>query len=89
MLWKHWSGKLAVVVILTLAGCGTLAGLSVYRVTLPVLAAPPVERACLVNDAPRICVVVVKEDFEALVVELKAACRALGGSEEECQTGRP
>lgn len=31
------------------------------------------------------CVEVAEEDYHALVIELKAACLALGGSPGECQ----
>lgn len=35
---------------------------------------------------PRTCVVVVLEDWRTLVRELKAACLALDGTDQACQT---
>ena len=32
------------------------------------------------------CVEVAEADYHALVIELKAACLAAGGTPEECQT---
>ncbi|HEV8642265.1 MAG TPA: hypothetical protein VGV13_14300 [Methylomirabilota bacterium] len=73
-------------VTLTVAqGCATPAGLSSYRVTLPVLQATPRELTCHLEEAETTCVVMLRDDLRALVRELKAACLALGGSPGDCQ----
>ncbi len=54
--------------------------------TLPLLAAPPREVPCAENGALRTCVVVIREDWRAVVRELKAACLATGQPAAECQT---
>lgn len=85
MRWRPWSGRLALAGILTLAGCAGLASLPSYRVTIPDV--PVTELGCTVRDQPRECLMLLKGDFEALVIELKAACLALGGDKITCQTG--
>ena len=68
------------------AGCSLGAGRSPYQVVLPVLKAEPAPLACLVNAVPATCVILEQGDYRSLVRELKAACLALGGSPEDCQT---
>lgn len=68
-------------------GCVTPAGPSSYRVTLPVLQAPPREVTCHLEEAEATCVVVLREDWRKVIRELKAACLAMGGSPEACGAG--
>lgn len=46
----------------------------------------PLRVECKLQGQPAECVMLLMEDFKALVIELKAACIALNGSEEACQT---
>lgn len=67
--------------------CVTPAGPSGYKVTLPILQAPPRELTCHLDETETTCVVMLRDDLRALVRELKAACLALGGSPEACGAG--
>ena len=90
--WWRNAGKqtLWVVLIGGLSfGCGMGRGSS-YLVILPTLTAAPQEVSCRIGPPgqptrERRCVVVVKEDWEALVRELKAACLAGGQSAIVCE----
>lgn len=63
-----------------------------YRVVLPALEAPVQETPCdirrTVNGILEVnlktCVVLIREDWLMVVRELKAACRVVGGSPQEC-----
>lgn len=83
------SGKrlllLSLMVVLTY-GCANRVRESNYQVELPILMAQPLHHECTINDQPTTCTCFVKSDAEAIVRKLKAACRALGGTEEACQT---
>lgn len=52
----------------------------------------PKHRDCWVTDKvtqeqqPAKCTLLLTEDFQQIVIELKTACLALGGTPEECQT---
>lgn len=82
-----WPSRLALLVTFTLPACGT-PGAGSYRMTIPILEATPVEGPCRLDDgSQRVCLRVLREDWIALIVELKAACLALGGNERECQAG--
>lgn len=59
-----------------------------YRVIIPPLAVQPVARECHVGDRWLPCVLILRDDYEALIRALKGACLALGQSDEECQTGK-
>lgn len=74
--------QLAILMLLTISGCGTAPGPSPYRVTMPVLEARPTDYQMAEGIWYR-CY--RREDAQELVIELKAACLALGGSPEECQ----
>lgn len=82
---RHLNIRLCLVAILLLAisGCGTAPGPSPYRVTMPVLEARPSDYQMAEGIWYR-CY--RREDAQAIVVELKAACLALGGTPEACQT---
>jgi hypothetical protein len=60
-------------------------------VTIPALAAPPHEIRCIHRAGDvvmeKACVVVLKDDWNAVLLELQAACLALGGSGVACQAG--
>ena len=60
-----------------------------YRVTVPILQAPPHESPCTLRThdgtlAVIACVTVAKDDWEALVREVKAACLANGQPRADC-----
>lgn len=78
-----------ILTLLLLSACGTPLRESSYRVEMPTLAAPPLHHKCTINDQPTICTCFVKSDAEALIIKLKAACLALGGTEDECLPKRP
>ncbi len=80
----RWSGRL-LVLLLALAltsGCVTGLGKSVYQVKMPLLGAEPRVFAC----GDQTCIAILKQDYDALVRELKTACLAAGQSSKECQT---
>lgn len=84
----HLHSKLrqaAILMLLMISGCETVPGPSPYRVTLPVLEARPTDYQMADGIWYR-CY--QREDAQAIVIELKAACLALGGSPAECQTGK-
>lgn len=60
-----------------------------YRVRIPELRAAPIEVNCLLGGQPAECVLVLKPDWEDVVLELKAACLAVGGTPKECQAELP
>lgn len=70
-----------------LSGCGKELRDSNYKVQIPLLQAVPTPGNCTFSKYgdQRRCIILLEEDFEAIVQELKAACLALGGSPEECQ----
>lgn len=74
------------VLLIILSGCAAWLPRGAYQVKIPTLAAPPRAYACQLNDQPATCVSVTQRDWRALVIELKSACLALGGSREDCQT---
>ena len=91
---RRWAGKFRLALLLTplLCGCGTAPARSDYRVLVPTLEAPVQETPCdlrrTVNGVLQVdlktCVVLVREDWQMVVRELKAACRVVGGTPEEC-----
>lgn len=94
--WPRWGGRWthsAVLIAGLASGCVSLAPPS-YRVTIPVLKAPPHEAPCTLirDDGSRLvsrCVTVTRDDWEALVREVKAACLANGQPRSECLPGEP
>ena len=86
----RWNGRpvLWIVLIAGLAsGCATALPGTAYRPSIPTLTMMPEMGQCRFESrASRPCVVLAREDWEAIVRELKAACLALGGSPEACQT---
>lgn len=77
--------RLAILMLLMISGCATAPAPSPYRVTMPVLEARPSDYQMAEGGWYR-CF--RREDAQAIVIELKAACLALGGSPEDCQTGK-
>jgi len=57
-----------------------------YQVVIPSLKAIPQQYDCEVKGEPVVngCTALATQDFEAIVVELKAACIALGGERDDC-----
>lgn len=75
--------QLGAILLLAISGCATAPGPSPYRVELPILQARPSDYQMADGIWYR-CY--RREDAQALVIELKAACLALGGTPEACQT---
>lgn len=69
-----------------ISACGPTVASSNYKATIPELTAHPQTHRCDVNGMPTMCVCFVKSDAEQLIRRLKAACLALGGTHDECQT---
>lgn len=87
---SFWTRKINLwVLLILLGGCTTVQGGSSYRVTMPELEAPPMIVNCTMQSptGPKVgqCVIIWRPDYTEIIVELKAACVGLGGSEEECQ----
>jgi hypothetical protein len=91
------SGRLVLLLVLTVAlalGCVQAQVASNYKVKIPVLnaATEPSECVIAVNVDGIVmkklgsCVTLLEDDWKAVVRELKSACLALGGTDEECQT---
>lgn len=79
---RLWLGA---ILLLGISGCATAPGPSPYRVVIPILEAHPSDYQMDDGIWYR-CY--RREDAQALVIEVKAACLALGGTPEECQTVR-
>lgn len=78
--------RTVITLVALICGCAPAAPLrSVYQVQIPTLTAPPSASSCIVNGEPARCLLVYEEDWRALVIELKSACLALGGSLTDCQ----
>ena len=86
----RWSARtlLCVGVLVAVAGCvsgwSQARPQSPYRVMIPVMKAQPTEYACEVAGEPATCVSLLASDLSELVVELYAACLALGGERAAC-----
>lgn len=82
---RRWSGKwrLGAILLLVSSGCATEPGPSPYRVTVPILAERPTDYQMAEGIWYR-CY--RREEAQAIVIELKAACLAAGGTPAECQT---
>jgi hypothetical protein len=75
--------------VLFSSACST--GLRVYDSTARVirLREAPVPAPCWRGDQVNECVVLLTQDWEALVIDYKAKCLQLGGSASACQTTGP
>lgn len=89
----HLSGKqklLAILICLSWS-CAGPASNSGYRVQIPTLEVAPKQGPCQIQDPDALtfldgdCVTLTTKDFRAILVELIAACLALGGTEAECR----
>ena len=90
----HWTRRIISyglpIILISLLGCQTKAGVSgSYKPTIPVLAAPPLESACVIEghdgvEEVTVCITVTKCDWTTVVTELKASCLALGHSKSDC-----
>lgn len=81
---------LLVILMLSTFGCGTQGMPYRYRIERPTMTVAPIFHNCVVTDgttgakrdAP--CVTLLREDYNGLIVEVKAACLATGGTDLEC-----
>lgn len=75
-----------------ICGCATSPSPFRYSVTIPMLEVTPKVAPCQLKDASGVivaserCVTLVESDLIELIVELKAACLALGNTPTQCQT---
>lgn len=81
--------ELSVIVLIVLASltsCALSRAHPQYDVHLPILHAAPLYEPCLLDGMAQSaeCVTVLKEDWFAVVTELKAQCIALGHTLKEC-----
>lgn len=75
--------RLGAILLLGISGCATAPSPSPYRVVMPILQERPTDYQMAEGIWYR-CY--RREEALGIVVQLKAACLALGGSPEECQT---
>ena len=85
--WRTPS-KLSTLIALSLAasvwGCALSGKGRYYHVEIPELEVAPAQGTCLVSDDPLgprekvECITILKSDYDKLVTELVAACKALG-----------
>lgn len=83
MLWHLKLRRLAILSTLAISACATAPQPSAYRVQIPELTARPIDIQGGDGEWLR-CY--RRDDALAIVIELKAACLALGGTAEQCQT---
>jgi hypothetical protein len=67
-------------------GCSPALQASDPRTRLPILQGEPMERPCWFGDRKAACVMLLKADWELLVIDLKEKCVSLGGTPANCQT---
>lgn len=83
------SGKHVLLWLLTaalLSGCANKVVESSYHLTIPDLTVEPLRHRCTTPEGPTMCKCFVEADINLLIRKLKAACVALGGTEDACQT---
>jgi len=81
----RWRRGAILAVPLLLASCQGLRGYDSQARTIK-LHEGPISATCIRGGAPAACVVLMREDWEALVIDYKAKCLQLGGSPHNCQT---
>lgn len=85
------SGGLALVLMLIVSGCGTQAPVSRYQIHPLMLTVAPIYHECDIRDDATgkkersECVTMLRHDYRQLVLDLKTACLASGGTAQECQ----
>jgi len=78
--------------MLSVSGCANQAPAYRYTVTMPMMTVAPIYHDCWIRDdatgkkEPTECVTLVRSDYRQIVIDLKAACLASGGTEKDCQT---
>lgn len=88
MRCKLSSGRWLLLPVLTavlVSACATPLTQSRYQVRVPTLAARPLAVPCSDRTGAHTCVVLLQDDYAAIVRELKAACLANRQSAAECQ----
>ena len=96
MPWGRTSGVLILLLTISLLpSCGMFSARSQssYLVEIPVLTKIPIDYDCtpdgsdgLPSDGVEYCTCLSLGDYQAIVLELKSACIALGGSRGQCLT---
>lgn len=85
------SGGLVLVLMLSLYGCGTKGPVSRYQIHPPMLTVAPIYHECDIRDDATgktersECVTLLRSDYRQIILDLKTACLASGGTEQECQ----
>ena len=83
---------LLAILMLIVSGCASQGPAYRYTVAMPILTVAPIFHECAIRDdatgkkEPTECVTLVRSDYRQIVIDLKAACLASGGSEKDCQT---
>lgn len=78
--------------MLSVSGCASQGPAYRYKVAMPILTVAPIFHECAIRDdatgkkEPTECVTLVRSDYRQIVIDLKAACLASGGSGKDCQT---
>lgn len=88
MRWKPFGGVRTLPLLLAAAltsACATSPTGSSYRVQVPILTVRPLVVPCADRSGPHTCAVILLEDYQVLVREVKAACLANRQTPAECQ----
>lgn len=75
----------AILLAMLISGCASLSGGSPAFRSIPPLTVPPQSGNCEVGHVPTRCTVMLQEDYQAIVLWMKASCLAHGGTKQDCQ----
>ena len=77
-----------IIAAILLTSCGPVVRAYDPGVRVPTLREGPAQIDCHNGVTVLSCTMLLTEDYQALVIDLKAKCLALGGSPSACQTTR-
>ena len=75
-------------VLASTSACTSRLGRPEYETSIPTLSSRPLMGTCHLdgdNLPPVTCILLNKADYDAIVMELKAECLALGNDEKTCE----
>ena len=93
LLPRNGARVLLVALLLTVSGCASQGPAYRYKIQIPMMTVSPIYHDCWIRDdatgkkEPTECVTLVRSDYRQIVIDLKAACLASGGTEQACQAG--
>lgn len=85
------SGGLGLALMLIVSGCETKAPVYRYQIHPPMLTVAPIYHECDIREDATgkkersECVTLLRYDYRQIVLDLKMACLASGGTAQECQ----